>query len=191
MKILFKSRQNKAKVLFTKWRRFRLLKMSQYEQMKGIRGNKTYMSFLRSSEELRGSPVQPVWPHVGKTSAWPDNWPRLTRIHTVYSPSFYVDAGGIIVHYHNLQFNFFFFSIPHLGFSKIFFMFLFSAIPLSICFSIAQQHWGYFVFFFSLTSKHGAIQHSAGSHSFMQWYVPCKVMLGQILKETSPCSDLF
>lgn len=130
----------------------------------------------------------------GKASACPGNWPRLTHIHTAYGPSFYVDAGGFILYCHNLQLNLFFFLLLILAFLKHSSCFC-SVLFLFSLFALVQQH-QFFVWFFwfFLTSKCGSLQHSAGFHSFMQWYLPCKVTLGQIIKQPclpSPCSDLF
>lgn len=125
--------------------------MPQSKQMKGNRGNKTYMSFLRSSEKLRGSPVQPCDLMLGKVSTCPGNWPRLTHMHTVSVQSIILRECRWFYTLLAQSPAWPFFPISHLVFSKTFFMFLFSAILLSIvCFSIAQQHWGFWSFFYFL-----------------------------------------
>lgn len=169
--------------------------MPQSKQMKGNRGNKTYMSFLRSSEKLRGSPVQPCDLMLGKVSTCPGNWPRLTHMHTVSVQSIILRECRWFYTLLAQSPAWPFFPISHLVFSKTFFMFLFSAILLSIvCFSIAQQHWGFWSFIFSPAFKTWSYTTSCMFPKFHAMVPPLQGDLGTDVKEpclSSPCSDLF
>lgn len=126
------------------WRRFRLLKASLYKQIERNGGNK--MSLLRSSEELRVSPLQTAWPDVQKSFCIDPDW-FISILLTVHH---FMRMQVVLYSITTMSSLIFFFPISPLGFSKPFFIFVLSAISLSIvCFSTATL--GYCCLVFSPT----------------------------------------